>query len=131
MNQKTAAVGIPNDSVPPKTALIDDAVKIAPAHPAMASMVALRDAINVLTPEFQEFLPKGRGRKPESWHTVARRLGPMFTEAIEQSGGRRAGFGQATSPAVKIMGSALAFLGIHASPEAIVDAMRRRKKPGK
>jgi hypothetical protein len=112
-------------------ALIDDTVKIAPEHPAMASVVALRDAVNVLAPGFQKFLPKGRGRKPEAWHGVARKLGPMFKDAIKQSSGKRAGFGKATSPAVGIMQLALAYLGIEASLDAIADAMRGRKKPGK
>jgi hypothetical protein len=112
-------------------ALIDDTVKIAPEHPGLGAVVNLRDAVNVLAPAFQKFLPKGRGRKPESWHGVIRRLGPMVKDAIKQSGGKRAGFGKATSPAVGIMQSALAYLGIETSPDAIVDAMRGRKKTGK
>lgn len=111
--------------------LIDDASKIAPDIPGLPALVALRDVVNVLAPAYAKFLPKGRGRKPESWHTVARTLGPLFTDAIKQTGGKRAGFGKGTSPAVGIMRSALAYLGIEASPDAIVDAMRGRKKPGK
>ncbi len=112
-------------------ALIDDTMRIAPEHPALAPVVALRDAVEVLAPGFQKFLPKGRGRNPESWHNIARKLGPMLTEAIKRSGPKRAGFGKVTSPAVRIMHSALGYLGIAKSCEAIVDAMRGRKRVGK
>jgi hypothetical protein len=97
----------------------------------LPGLVELRDTVKAAAPGFGRFLPKGRGRKPEPWHSIAQDLGPVLKEAIV-SGGKRAGFGQPTSRGVKVMSLALAWLGFEAvTPGAIVDAMRARKKPGK
>jgi hypothetical protein len=111
------------------SALIDD--RISPNCRGVPALVELHDAVKAAIPGFRSFLPKGRGRKPEPWHRIAQDLGPTLKEAIKLSGGKRAGFGKVTSPAVVVMSSALAWLGFEASPGAIVDAMRARKKPGK
>jgi hypothetical protein len=48
------------------------------------------------------------------------------------SGIKKAGFGKTTSPAVRVMKSALQWLKVNATEEAIVEAMRKpRERVGK
>jgi hypothetical protein len=89
-------------------------------------VVELLDQVRELAPRFRHSLP-GRGRGAEPWHMVARKVGDRIVETLVTSTGRRFGFGKSTSPAIKILQSALAYLGVEKSPEAIVDAMRPRR----
>jgi hypothetical protein len=102
---------------------------------SLEGLVKLLDQVNQVTPRFQNFLPT-RGRDVEFWHVVARKVGAKIIQTFKASTGRRVGFGKPTSPAVEILRSALAYLGVTKSPEAIVDAMRpkrtrSRKRMGK
>jgi len=98
---------------------------------ALAHTHLLLDLVNQHAPAFEKFAPPPPGRAPKGWHKIARKLGPLIIKALKKSGLKRAGFGQPTSPAVGIIRSALSFLGVETTREAIVDAMRNRKKPGK
>jgi hypothetical protein len=83
--------------------------------------------VDSLAPGFQTF-GRGPGREPELWRRIARNLGPMIIKALKSAGVKRAGFGKPTSPAVKIMRAALDYLDVRKSHDAIVDAMRIRKR---
>jgi hypothetical protein len=90
----------------------------------LATVVALLDAVNLLVPGFQKFRQRGGGREVDPWHRIARNLRPLILEALRSSGVKRAGFGKITSPAVQIVKSALAYLEVKVSEQAIVEAMR-------
>jgi len=109
--------------------LIDDTLKVFPdaRSTRLVGVIALLDSVNTLVPGFQKF-GRGPGREPERWHRIARNLRPMIIAALKSAGVKRAGFGKPTSPAVKIMRAALDYLDVRKSSEAIVDAMRIRKR---
>ena len=91
-------------------------------------MTTLLDYAILVAAAFQKFLPRGRGREPELWHNVARKIATDITEILEASGRRPAGLGKPTSPAVKVARSALAYFGINKSEEAIVEAIRPKRR---
>jgi hypothetical protein len=70
------------------------------------------------------------GRRHSLWHGWALYLGPDLLGALKTCGVRRAGFGNATSPATKILKSALGWLGENVQEEAIVKAMRKLSRKG-
>jgi hypothetical protein len=110
-------------------ALIDDTLKVFPdgRTTRLVGVIALLDSVDSLAPGFQTF-GRGPGREPELWRRIARNLGPMIIKALKSAGVKRAGFGKPTSPAVKIMRAALDYLDVRKSHDAIVDAMRIRKR---
>jgi hypothetical protein len=91
-----------------------------------------RDQVNTWAVRFQRHLPS-RGRERDLWHVVARKIAAQIIEIFRVSGGgRRIGFGKPTSPAVGILRCAFAYLEMEVTPEAIVDALRpKRKRVGK
>lgn len=95
-------------------------------------IIELLNVVNAVAPAFAKFGPRGRGgRNREPWHNVARNLRPLISAAFESAGIRRAGFGRATSPGIKILSSALGRLNVNVDHETIVDALRgarERKK---
>jgi hypothetical protein len=93
---------------------------------ALRLVAGFLDQLNLVAPLFQPFLAS-RGRNPERWHIIARKIGPMIVDAFKTSEGRQVGFGQPTSPAIEILQSALDHLGVTASPVAVVDAMRPKR----
>ena len=93
---------------------------------SLEGLVKLLDQVNQVTPRFQNFLPS-RGRNVELWHAVARKVGAEIIQTLKGSTRRRVGFGKPTSPAVEILRSALTYLGVTKSPEAIVDATRPKR----
>jgi hypothetical protein len=109
--------------------LIDDTLKVFPdaRTTRLLGVIALLASVNTLAPGFQTFGQRP-GREPELWRRIARNLGPMIITALKSAGVKRAGFGKPTSPAVKIMRAALDYLDVRKSHEAIVDAMRIRKR---
>jgi hypothetical protein len=109
--------------------VIDDTLKVFPDARTnqLVAVIALLDSVNALAPGFQAFA-RGPCREPELWHRIARNLGPMIITAIKSAGVKRAGFGKSSNRAVKIMRAALDYLDVRKSDEAIVDAMRIRKK---
>jgi hypothetical protein len=109
--------------------LIEDHVKIDPdaRTTRLVGVIALLDCANSLAPIFQTY-GRSPGREPELWRRIAKNIAPMIVAAVKSAGVRRAGFGKPTSPAVKIMGAALEYLEVSKSPEAIVEAVRDRKK---
>jgi hypothetical protein len=113
--------------------LIGDTLKFSPGSRArgLVPVLALLDSVNLLAPGFQRYRPRGRGREPERWHNIARNLGLHITKIFKSSAGRRVGFGKPTSLGVAIMQSALAYLRVEKSPEAIVDAMRPKRTRNK
>jgi hypothetical protein len=124
--------------------LIEDTRKVFPDPQGsrLITAVALLDAVNSVAPRDPVVrrvetalsrsvtapLRQGPGRKPAGWHYIAQELGPIVLDALKSSNVRTAGFGKPTSPAVKIMKLVLDYLGVATSPEAIVEAMRRRPK---
>jgi hypothetical protein len=109
--------------------LIDDTRRLTPQDELSLTILgALLDSVNKSAPGFQKFRRHGPGRKPEAWHQIARNLRTPILAALTASGVKRAGFAKSTSPAVMIVRSALGYLGVTASHEAIVDAMRTRKR---
>lgn len=109
--------------------LIEDHVKIDPdaRTTRLVGVIALLDCANSLAPIFQAY-GRSPGREPELWRRIAKNIAPMIVAAVKSAGVKRAGFGKPTSPAVKIMGAALEYLEVSKSPEAIVEAVRDRKK---
>jgi hypothetical protein len=99
--------------------------------PNLLTMTDLLALVEKLSPAFQKFERRGGGRQKVGWHKIARALGPRVISALESSGLKNAGFGQPTAPAIAVLRSALAHLGVSTSEDAIVDAMRNRTKPGK
>lgn len=110
--------------------LIDDTLEALPSSRAggLAPVQTLLESVNLLAPGFQKYRPRGRGRESERWHNIARNLGPHITKIFKSSAGKRVGFGKPTSPGITIMQLALAYLGVDRSPEAIVDAMRTKRR---
>jgi hypothetical protein len=108
--------------------MIEDARNVLPAerHKELEPIIDFLDRVNEIAPQFEGYLPR-RGRGAEIWHVVARKVGAKIIETFKASTGRRAGFGKPTSPAITVLQPALAYLGIDASPQAIVDAMRPRR----
>lgn len=90
-------------------------------------ITTLLEQANAVAPVFQNFLPRGRGREPEPWHNISRNIGSDIKKILLASGRRQAGLGKPTSPTVKVLKSALAYLGVNKSPEAIVDAIRPKR----
>jgi hypothetical protein len=109
--------------------LIDDYLKVFPDARTnqLVGVITLLNSVNALAPGFQEFA-RGPGREPELWHRIARNLRPMIITALKSAGVKRAGFGKSTNRAVKIMRASLDYLDVRKSEEAIVDAMRIRKR---
>jgi hypothetical protein len=109
--------------------LLDDARRVVPPDKlgALHPLESLLVDINSIASRFNSTKSPGRGRTPKTWHTVARKVGALIVDALRASNGRRAGLGKATSPAVKITRKALAYLGVNATPTAIVDAVRHRR----
>ena len=81
----------------------------------LAAVEALLNAANLLAPGFQTFLRRSAGRGVDPWHRIARNLRPPILEALRSSGVTRAGFGKITSPAVEIVKSAPAYLGVRSA----------------
>ncbi len=120
--------------------LIANTDKASPRNPpsSLAPIEALLAAAIDVAPVFQKFVPRGRGREPDPWHNVARNVGRDIAKVFVEHSNRPAGLGKPTSPAIRIVKLALAYLDEHHSEEAIVDAVRSRrirtrsvKKPGK
>jgi len=111
--------------------LIDETLKVFPdaRTTRLVGVIALLDSVSTLAPWFQAF-DRGPGREPERWRRIARNLRPMIISALKASGVKRAGFGKPTSPAIRIVRAALDYLDVRKSHEAIVDALRIRKKRG-
>lgn len=108
--------------------LINNTRKVFPnTPPSLVTIEALLAATNNVAPGFQKFAPRGRGRETDLWHNIARNVGQNITKAFAKYSGRRAGLGKSTSPAIKILKSALAYLDENHSEEAIVDAVRSRR----
>jgi hypothetical protein len=109
--------------------LIDDTLKVFPDRQAsgLKPVVALLDSVNLLVPGFEKYKRHGRGPEPERWHNIARNLRPRILDVFKSSG-RHAGIGKPTSPAVTVKQSALTYLGVETSQQAIVDAMRGREQ---
>jgi hypothetical protein len=98
----------------------------------LSAVIALLDAINPLAEGFQKFRQRGAGREVDPWHNIARNLRPLILDALKSAGVKRAGFGKAeTSKAIRIVKSALAYLGVQATEQAIVEAMRTRSRARK
>jgi hypothetical protein len=70
------------------------------------------------------------GRRHAPWHGWAWYLRADLLDALKTCDVRRAGFGNATSPATKILKSALGWLGENVEEEAIVKAMRKLSRKG-
>lgn len=81
-------------------------------------------AVNEVAPGFSKFVQPGRGRQRARWHRVAQDIGSLIAAALKSSGVKRPGFGKPTSPGVKVLQSALKFLLVNVSPDAIVEAMK-------
>jgi hypothetical protein len=89
-------------------------------------IIELLDSVNSIAPRFQRF-QKRRGRQPDLWHTVARKIGAEILEILHAHG-HRVGLGKPTSPAIEILRKGLVYLDVHQSPEAIVDAVRKPRR---
>ncbi len=90
---------------------------------------ALRDVLLIIERE-RIFSEPTKGTLRAQWHYVALYLGQPIIAALQASGIKRAGFGNAAAPAVAILKAALAWLGADISEDAIVKAMRRLPKKG-
>ena len=97
----------------------------------LTAVMAFFGAVNPLAAGFEKFRQRGAGREVDPWHRIARNLRPLILEALTSAGVKRAGFGKITSPAVQIVKSALAYLEVEASEQAIVEAMRTRTRARK
>lgn len=91
----------------------------------LALVSTLRDVVLFIEREriFSQYLPT-MGHPRAWWHGVALFLGPDILAALQASGIKQAGFGNATAPAVAILKSALGWLGADHKEETIVKAMR-------
>jgi hypothetical protein len=87
--------------------------------------VDLLTLVEQTTPYFRQHLPR-RGREADLWHVIAKKVGSEIVLAFKSSG-RRTGLGKPTSPAIKVLQRALAYLDLEVSPEAIVDAVRPKR----
>jgi hypothetical protein len=88
--------------------------------PALEPIEALLEIVNRLEPGFRKYAPRGRGREPDLWHKIARNVGQKIADTYEKHSGRRPGLGKPTSPAIKILESALAYLDENHSAEAML-----------
>ncbi len=109
--------------------LIPSTCKVFPidAPSSTAPVEKLLAAAIEVAPGFQKFAPRGRGRSPDPWHNIARNVGRNIAKVFVENCGKRAGLGKPTSPAIRIVKSALAYLKEDHSEEAIVDAIRSRR----
>ena len=109
--------------------LITNTLKVHPKNPppSLAPIEALLKSANDLEPGFRKYAPRGRGREPDLWHNIARNVGRKIAEAFAKHSRKRAGLGKPTSPAIKILKLALAYLEERHSEDAIVDAVRARR----
>ena len=115
--------------------MLDDVRRVVPRerHHQWQPGFDLLALVDQIMPYFDQHLPQ-RGREPDPWHTVARKIGAQIVDAFKASGIRRASLAKPTSPAVEVLRRALAYLGIRRSVETIVDAVRpkrTRKRRGK
>jgi hypothetical protein len=110
--------------------LISNTHKVFPRNPppSLVPIEALLKTVNTLEPVFRKYAPRGRGREPDLWHEIARNIGRKIADAFVEQAGRRVGLGKPTSPAIRILKSALAYLGEDQSVETIVDAVRPRRE---
>lgn len=111
-------------------AYLDDAQKINP-NLKNQDLGALLEAVKRVAQGFPKLAQPRRGREPLLWHRIACNLKPLIRSALKSSGVQKAGFGKPTSPTMKIMQSALCYLGVEESVDTIFDALRGRKKKGK
>jgi hypothetical protein len=95
-------------------------------HELLRPLITLLDQVQAMAPGFKPYLPR-RGRKTEHWHIVARKVGAEIVRALKICSDRDFGLGQPTSPAIRILGSALVYLGVHKAPESVVDAARPKR----
>jgi hypothetical protein len=109
--------------------LIDDTLRVVPSNKleALRPFYGLLVDINSVASRFSSVKPPARGRTHAGWHIVARKIGTQIVGAWHASTGRRVGLGKATSPAVEITQKALAYLGVKAKRETIVDAVRAKR----
>jgi hypothetical protein len=111
--------------------IIEDTRNISPqaqSSEGLRSIRTLLDSVVLVAPRFQQFLPS-RGRKADLWHNIARKLADQI-RTIFKANGHRFGFGKTTSPGIQVLQGAFAYLGVHNTSEAIVDALRpQRTRP--
>jgi hypothetical protein len=98
----------------------------------LQSMSRLREVIDLIVHEgvFRDHLPV-MGRPREAWYGLALALGEEIVAALKASGVKSAGFGKGTSPALRVLKSALRWLGVHEKDDALIMAMRRNRERGK
>jgi hypothetical protein len=109
--------------------LIANTLKVHPKipPPSLAPVETLFKIVNDLEPRFRKYAPHGRGREPDLWHNIARNVGRKIADAYTKHSGRRVGLGKPTSPAIRILKLAMAYLDENHSEDAIVDAVRHRR----
>lgn len=107
--------------------LIANIRRIFPDGHFLSPIEALLKSANDLEPEFRRYASRGGGRPSVLWHNIARNIGRNISKALVQHSGKRRGIGRPTSPAIRILKSALAFLGEVHSEDTIVEAVRPRR----
>jgi hypothetical protein len=119
-------------------ALIEDSFKVDPKRQdqSIQDLIAFNDKVALYAKGYEEYRSRGRGRQSDGWHLVARKIGTEVLKVLSSNSHGKAGFGKATSPAIKIIQRSFSFLQEERSAEAIVDALRRRRdrtkrSPGK